>query len=93
MAQLKTLNEIGLMAVEVHQHTKRLKEARSRLKDAYRRWANDTQTFHQFDRDSVEWQRMMIATNPEFKELDDAKRKERNALNRLHRAISKGVQL
>ncbi|MFE1574105.1 hypothetical protein ACFIQG_20195 [Comamonas odontotermitis] len=93
MAQLKTLKEIGLMAVELHVCTKNRKAASDSLKDAYRRWAHNTGTFHHFDRDSDEWNRMMIATDPEYQLEQAAKRKERNAMNRLHRAISKGVQL
>ncbi len=93
MAQLKTLNEIGLMAIDAHQCIRERKRARNRLQDAYVHWRNITGTHHRIERDSPEWNRMMKATKSEYLDLEEAKRRERNALNRLHRAISKGVQL
>lgn len=93
MAQTKTLEEIGLIAVELHQCTKRRKEASDNLKAAYVRWAHGTGTFHRIERDSDEWDRMMVGTDLEYQLQEVAKRKERNALRRLHSAIARGVQL
>ena len=93
MAMPKTINEIGLIALELHQHMKARKAATRELKGAYRRWAEQTQTFHQFDRDSEEWKQMMIATDPEYQREQNAKRFERNTLRRLHSAIAKGVRV
>lgn len=93
MALSKTLREIGLMAIELHVCTKNRKAASESLKDAYRRWAHNTGTYHRFERDSEEWKRMMIATDSEYQLEQAAKRAERNARNRLNSAISKGVQL
>ena len=93
MAQLKTTKEIGLMAIEVHQCMKERKLAKMRLKEAYIRWAHNTKTFHHFERESPEWDRMMAATDPEFLALEEAKRRERNAARRLERAISQGVRV
>lgn len=92
MAPPKTLREIGLMAVELHVCTKNRKAASDGLKNAYRRWADNTGTFHRFDRDSEEWNRMMNATDPEYQVEQAAKRAERNALRRLHSAIARGVK-
>lgn len=93
MAQLKTTNEIGLLAIDVHQCIRDRKRARNRLEDAYVHWRNITGTHHRIERDSSEWNRMMKATKSEYLVLEEAKRRERNAARRLERAIASGVRV
>lgn len=88
-----TVSEVGLLAIQAHHYGTLRRQAKHKMDAAYKLWRAETGTHDRIERDSAEWEAMMRATKDEYLALDDAKRLERNAQNRLSRAINKGVKV
>ena len=85
------LSAIGLKALELQQCIDSRKAASATLKDAYSKWKRENGCF-QIDRNTAEWDRLMIATDPEFEALMAAKKAKKNASSRLSSACTRAMK-
>lgn len=85
-----SLKDLAIQAVkyaEAAEHTARCKEA---LRDAYREFRHQTNPGEYLEKNSPQWAAMMVATAPEYRELESAKARERRARAKLLQ-LAKGV--
>lgn len=86
--QIASLIEIAGKAIEVHKAEADRKFYDDCLGSAYGAW-KERHGIERVERDTLDWSRMMVATRPEYEQLQQAKTDERNARRRLATAISR----
>ncbi|MBE0595322.1 MAG: hypothetical protein IH616_23280 [Gemmatimonadales bacterium] len=88
VAKLSALIDVAAKAIEADGHEDALNATQADLDEAYREW-KVARGLGRVERDTIEWEHMMLGTAEAYADLEKAKRASRNAKKRLRTAIAR----
>jgi len=88
VSKIAALIDVAARALDLDFEEDAQNAAQADLDHAYRAW-KDARGLARVERDSIEWENMMLATAEVYADLERAKRKARNAKKRLRTAVAR----
>lgn len=88
VSKIAAMIDVAAKAIEADWHEDALNAAQADLDDAYRAW-KEARGLGRIERDTIEWENMMLSTAEVYADLEKAKRVCRNAKKRLRTAVAK----